>query len=66
MSIVLTLTHMCTRPHIHNYMLYKVPIVVMETPYPELLGRCSVPKKCHGNFFFSSKAVAQKPLMLIK
>lgn len=45
----------CTRPHIHNYMLYKVPIVVMETPYPELLGRCCVPKKCHGNFFFSER-----------
>lgn len=68
-SIVLTLTRMCTRPHIHNYMLYKVPIVVMETPYPELLGRCCVPKKCHGNFFFFFfvwKAVAQKPLRLIK
>lgn len=66
MPIVLTLAHMCTRPHIHNYMLYKVPVVVMETPYPELEGRCCVPKKCHGNFFFSRKPVAQKPLRLIK
>lgn len=52
MAIALTLAHMCTRPHIHNYMLSKVPVVVMETPYPELEGRCCVPKKCHGNFFF--------------
>lgn len=55
MPTVLTLARMCTRPHIHNYMPSKVPVVVMETPYPELEGRSCVPKKCHGNFFFFLK-----------
>lgn len=41
-----------THAHIHNCMLYKVPTDVMATPYPQQEGRCSVPKKCHGNFFF--------------
>lgn len=35
----------CARLHIHSYKLYKVPVVVMETPYPELEGEMLCAKK---------------------
>lgn len=55
-------SHTHTLTHLYNCMLYKVPIGVMATPYPQQEGRCPVPKKCHGNFFFFLKATLPRNL----